>query len=367
VESGDEQDAEAGRWPSREQQSERGEQAVNEFRRDPTTGKCVIIAPGRLRRPHDGVHASEPVATAPAFGASCPFCPGNENELPGIVAELPSAVRPGWRTRVVPNRFPIVSHDFAPGGNVPVFYEAVTGQGRHEVVIESPRHDDDLTTMSEAEVRDVLTTCLHRYSALLADEAVRSVIIFRNRGAAAGASLRHPHSQLVALAAEPPSVQALQGAMCDYYQKEGRCIICDLIAFERTDGSRVVTENDAFVTIVPFAALAPCEIWLLPKRHQPCFGDLQEHGLELLANAVRDALARLATVLNDPPYNYVIDSVVDDGPGAGYRHWRLRIVPQVAIPGGFELGSGLPINPSLPEHDAALLRARRRLWKRIDT
>lgn len=225
------------------------------------------------------------------------------------------------------------------------------------MVIESPRHDHDITTMPEQQARDALATCRNRYRTLAADSAIGSVTVFRNRGAAAGASLSHPHTQLIALDAVAPVVRARQAAMLSYYQKEKRCIICDIIGDEHAHGCRVVNENDAFLTVVPFAANAPCEMWLLPKHHQADFGELPEGNVELLAIALRDALLRLGRTLDDPPYTYVIDTAAKATAGAAALHWRLRITPRVIVPAGFELGAGLPINPSLPERDAALLRA----------
>jgi UDPglucose--hexose-1-phosphate uridylyltransferase len=211
--------------------------------------------------------------------------------------------------------------------------------------------------MSEEQVRDALATCRTRYEALMADGAVASVIAFRNRGKIAGASLSHPHSQLIALETIAPLVQARQAAMLSYYQRENRCVLCDILTYERDTGSRVVNENDAFLTIVPFAAHTPCEMWLIPKHHRADFGDLPEHELELLATTLRDALARLSAALHDPPYNYVIDSAAKGASAIPALHWRLRILPQVTIPAGFEFGSDLAINSSLPEEDAAVLRS----------
>ncbi len=333
---------------------------MSELRRDPTTDRWVIIAPERGHRPR----GSQPQSKKPAgqrlpFDPTCPFCPGNESRLPAIIAEIPSTQKPGWRTRVVPNKFPAVSQDVTPRKQESAFYEIAAGRGNHEVVIESPRHDHDITTMPEEQVRDALATYRSRYEALTADGGAGSVILFRNRGVTAGASLPHPHAQLIALDTIAPLVQARQAAMLSYYQKEKRCVLCDIIAYERDNGSRVVNENDAFLTVVPFAANAACEMWLLPKHHRADFGDLPDDEVEFLAIALRDALMRLSGALDDPPYDYVIDTPAKGASGAPALHWRLRIVPQVTVPAGFELGSGLLINPSLPEEDAAVLRSFR--------
>jgi UDPglucose--hexose-1-phosphate uridylyltransferase len=287
----------------------------------------------------------------------CPFCPGNEAQLPAIIAEMPSVQKPGWRTRVVPNKFPAVSRVGDPSTRQ--FYRVAAAGGRQELIIESPRHDHDLTTMSEEDVREVLETCRSRYEVLMADGVVRSVIVFRNRGKKGGASAVHPHSQLIALDTVAPLVQARQAAMAGYYEKEKRCLLCDTIDHERDEGLRVVHEDGSFLTVVPFAATVPCEMWILPKHHQASFRDMRQGELDLLARALRDALTRLSHALDDPPYNYVIDTAAKGASCAPALHWRLRITPRVAVRAGFELGSGLPINPSLPEADAAALRSLR--------
>lgn len=329
---------------------------MSELRRDPTTNGCVIIAPERNRRPRNRLPACEQIASRPSLDPTCPFCPGNESMLPSIIAETASNQRPGWRTRIVGNRFPAVRQDNTQPQHGP-FYETAAARGHHEVIIESPRHDKELTTLSADEIHDVVITYRSRYVALMAEEVVQSAIVFRNRGRIAGASLGHPHSQVITLEIAPPFVRARQSAMRNYYRENGRCIICDLIAFERAAGSRVVGENEAFLTLVPFAATAPCEMWLLPTRHQADFSELATAEIDLLAMALQDALLRLSAALNDPPYNYVIDTATKAELGSPSLHWRLRVVPQTTVLGGFEFGSGLPINPSLPERDAALLRA----------
>jgi UDPglucose--hexose-1-phosphate uridylyltransferase len=329
---------------------------MSELRRDPTTDRWVLIAPERSRRPRVGPSAPKPLAGAASFDPTCPFCPGNESMLPSIISETASIEQPGWRSRVVANKFPAVSQD-AGSCEHWRFFETAAVRGHHEVVIEAPRHDDDLTTMSRNRVRDVLAICRSRYDALMADTTVRSVIVFRNRGTTAGASLRHPHSQIVALDRVPPVVQARQTAMLDYYRERRRCLICEVIAKEQVDGSRIVNENDDFVTLVPFAATGPFEMWILPKRHQAEFSDLQDAEIDLLAIALKDALIRLEAALGEPPYNYLVDTAPKGGSGSPCLHWRIRVVPQSGVSAGFELASGLPINSHLPEEDAAALRS----------
>jgi UDPglucose--hexose-1-phosphate uridylyltransferase len=254
----------------------------------------------------------------------------------------------------VANKFPIVSSQ-SPRDHGP-FFQAADVRGHQEVIVESPRHDAALETMSEEEVLAVLLSYLARHKALMAEDAIQAVSIFRNRGSVAGASLQHPHSQIVALETCPPLIRKRQAVMASYYLEEKRCVVCDLIARELRDGSRAVSENSAFVTVVPFAASAPYEMWILPRAHYASFGETDEGTATLLAAALRSALAPLVEALGGPPYNLVIDTATKDALGAPHVHWLLRIVPQLTVPGGFELSSGLSINPHLPEEDAAFLR-----------
>ncbi len=326
---------------------------MSELRRDPTTDSWVIVAPERDGRPHS--HRFERNERVPAVDPDCPFCPGNEAQLPSIIAQAPEGK--AWRTRTVPNKFPAVTEGDGRASPASAFYRTAPGVGSHEVIIESPRHDADLATMTRDEVAAVIATYRDRYSALATTPGAESVVLFRNHGRVAGASLQHPHAQIIAIDRVPPLVEARRAAMVAYYSKHGRCVLCDVLAHEARDGVRLVKENDAFIALVPFAASAPFEVRIVPKRHQADFGELRMGEIPLLAESLRDALRRLDAVLHNPPYKFVVDTAPVREMGAPALHWCLRIAPQPTVPGGFELGSGLPINPSLPEDDAALLRA----------
>ena len=181
--------------------------------------------------------------------------------------------------------------------------------------------------------------------------------MFRNYGQRAGASLAHPHAQIVALDFVPPKLAATDEWAREYYVEHGRCALCAELDIELKSGARVVEANDAFVALVPFAAEHPFELWIVPRRHEASFGALTDEGLPAFAALLGRSLRRLSASLADPPYNFVVDSAPKDELAAPHLHWRLRIVPDVAIWGGFELGTGLPINPSSPEDDARVLRA----------
>ena len=327
---------------------------MSELRQDRTTGAWVIVAPERSRRPQDWqADLGQP---GPDHAADCPFCPGHEAKLAGILEEIPDEAPPGWRLRVVPNAYPLVSALASRQSGVVGPHPVVAARGRHEVVIESPRHDADLAARTDAEIAMVVATYHRRYRALLALPDIRAAVVFRNRGARAGASLRHPHSQIVGLAVLPPKQRAMARWGRERHRATGRCVTCEEIALERQFAARVVEETESFLAVVPFAAAGPYELWLIPRRHAASFGASQPHELSGLAALLGRCLRRLFAVLGPVAYNLVIDSAGGRYADAPYLHWRLRILPDLVTAAGFELGSGFTVNPSSPEADAAALR-----------
>lgn len=290
------------------------------------------------------------------YDPCCPFCPGNEQLLPAILAETPMQGTPGWRTRVVPNKYPALS----PGGDPKPIggpQMRLAGFGYHEVIIESARHNADLTTLSDAEVRAVVETYRARFNELARRADVESIVVFRNRGRNAGASLVHPHSQVIATAIIPPRVAASARWAYEQFAETGCCATCRDLKYEMEDGRRIVEATAHFLTTVPFAATSPFELRITPLRHQPSFGSADDAELAELGAVLRRALLRLRLALADPSYNFAIESALFERANATSAHWCLRIVADLVTPGGFELASGIPINPSEPEADAELLRS----------
>lgn len=309
---------------------------MSELRRDITSGQAVILAPRRGARPFDLSTADQRSASIPPLDPHCPFCPGSEAQLPGVIAEVAGPEPPGWRVRVVPNRFAAVD--------------------AHEVVVESPRHDARLARFDEAQMEAVVRTYRDRLRAMLDRPGTEAVILFRNHGPGSGASLRHPHAQLIGLDFTPPFVRALVEAGAARHGADGRCPTCEMLAAELADGVRVVETTSGFVALVPFAAEHPGEVWILPHGHAASFADLEDGRLPEFAALMRRTLSRISRAYGDPAYNFVFDGADRAHRDAAFVHWRLRIAPRLAEPGGFELGAGMAINPSRPEADAARLR-----------
>src|SRR5512140_300417 len=327
-----------------------------ELRRDPIVGRWVIIATERAHRPFDLGRC--PPAPQPSI---CPFCPGQEDKTPREVyaaGRLPSAPpnSPGWKVRVVPNRFPALKIEGDLDRQAEGIYDRMNGIGAHEVIIETPDHGRALKDLPDAELTDVLFAFKARVLDLRNDLRFRYILLFKNHGHLAGASLDHSHSQLIALPVVPRQVrEEIDGARRHYELKE-RCIFCDVVGQERRDRSRLIFENDEFVAFAPYAPRSPFETWLVPKRHAPNFEAEPRDRLSLCAQALGTTLRRLASALGDPAYNFIVHSnPLRDAPSPSY-HWHVEVMPALTQVAGFEWGSGFHINPVPPEDAAEFLR-----------
>lgn len=331
---------------------------MSEYRQDRSSGTWVLIAPARGHRPVDDKSAPPAAANAPAYDPSCPFCPGNERMLPGVIADTAATGAPGWSARVIPNKYPALAGD--PGTAVPVDAptdDRMAGFGYHEVVIETPKHNLDFVDLDADALKAVLLAYRSRYVALAARPGIRSVIVFRNRGHGAGASLHHPHSQIIATAMVPPRPAAAADWARDRHHRTGQCPTCVELDAELADGSRLIETSDRFVAFVPFAASGPYEVRIAPRLHQTSFADADDDALVEFGALLQRTIRRLDRLLGRRPYNFAIESGIAPATDPASFHWRLRLLPNLTRPGGFELAAGLPINPALPEDDAAALRA----------
>lgn len=324
---------------------------MNEHRYNPATGLTSIYVPERGQRPLDEAPPKKPVESP----ESCPFCPGNEAMLPEILEQTPGPGPAGWTTRVAPNKFPGVRLDAGGETGAHGPYGRAPAHGRHEIIIESPGHDLDLAQMGPAELCAVVDTYHRRYSTIERENPGLTPVLFRNHGPSSGASLGHPHAQLMAVRGRPPGLGARAAAARRHFEENGRCALCDIAAFERRERRRMIAENESFLVFVPFAAAGPSEVWLVPKRHEPSFGAIGGPERKDLAAALGDALHRIHRGLDDPDYNFFICSLAETG-GEAYLHWWLEIRPRLTILGGYELASCVTVVPSVPEDDAARLR-----------
>jgi len=332
-----------------------------QLRQDVATRRWSIIAVERAKRPDDfaGKRKAEKL---PAHSVTCPFCTGNEHMTPEPVYVVPGsgpAGSTGWQVRVVPNRFPALAVPSAGDARKRTkrgLYLEMNGCGQHEVVIESPDHSRTIATMSVEEVTAVVRTYRERFLAMDALDWNQLIIIFRNQGEVAGTSLAHPHSQIIGAPIVPEDIRSRLDQAQRYYDDNGTCVYCDIIASEVADGARVIGSNPGFVAICPFASTVPYEIWIIPRRHASSFGVLTDAEADLMARILRETLAKLYALLGNPDYNYVIRSSPHYSAGEPHFHWYLEILPRLTTAAGFEIGSGINVNVVVPEDAAAQLR-----------
>lgn len=324
-----------------------------EIRFNRVTGDSVIIATERARRPEDFVRHREN-REVPAYAPTCPFCPGNEDKTPPETFRLPGTE--GWAVRSVPNKFSALSPEGEVRREGTGFKKAVTGVGLHEVIVETPRHDTPPALLPLPHVEQLLRAYRHRFLAFYADPRIEHVIIFKNHGETAGTSLEHPHSQIVGTPMVPGQVRARIREASRNYDDFGECLYCRNMNDELADGERIVKEDERFVAFIPYAALSPFHLWIFPRRHLACFGEISEAELPALASILKETLLRIYVGLENPDLNYIIRSVSPhDGP-VKYFHWYVSIVVRVSTTAGFELGTGMFINTSAPEASARFLR-----------
>ncbi|HEV7712361.1 MAG TPA: hypothetical protein VGP16_29490 [Asanoa sp.] len=315
---------------------------ITETRVDAETGEWRLSAPRRAERPDDARPAS----------AGCPFCPGHEDQTPPERMRLPAGDGP-WRVRAFANKFPIVSPAGTDGSTATGLFSRFPATGDHEVLVESPEHDWDLRFASTEKALEVLLGLRERARALAAGRPA-AVVVFRNYGAAAGASLRHPHSQLVALDQAPPGLAARWRLARGHYADTGRRLVDDLAAAERGTGERIVADNGVLV-YQPYAASVPQQTVLVPDDRRGTLADATDDGLAAVARALPALLRGLAEVLGDPAYNLVVHagpSDVEAREVARWCQWHVEIFPRTTTFAGLELATGLLVNPSRPEETA---------------
>lgn len=328
---------------------------MSEWRKDPVVDRWVVIATERAKRPTD---YKCPVDEK--FQQRCPLCPGHEQETPPEILAFrrPGSQpdQPGWWVRVVPNKFPAVRIEEKPLSWWDGMFQAMSGLGAHEVIVEAPEHEDDLANLSERQVEEVVWAWRSRLLDLRGDTRLKYILIFKNKGRTAGASLFHAHSQLLATPLVPAEVAAEIAGARRYHAQKGSCVYCDTITQELARDERVVLESQRFVALSPFAARFPFETWILPRQHQHDFAMIDEDDVRDLARVLREILKRLQVAVCDMPYNLVLHTApVNTEPEVIY-HWHLEVLPRLTIVAGFEFGTGYYINPTPPEMAARALR-----------
>ncbi len=328
-----------------------------ELRKDPVLGRWVIISTERAKRPKDFKFEPEEKRVSPA---ECPFCPGNESATPPEIFALrddkSQPNTPGWSLRVIPNKFPALRIEGELNRRGEGIYDRINGIGAHEVIIEANDHQSDLADLAPEAFTSVVLAYQKRILDLKNDTRFRYVMIFKNFGAVAGASLEHSHSQLIATPIIPKRViEEMDGAK-RYYEYRERCIFCDIIAQEIKVRKRLINENNTFIAMCPFAPRFPFETWILPRTHLSNFEDTKDTSINDLAQILKDVLLRLKKALNSPPYNFIIHTAPITLKGIEFYHYHIEIMPVLTRIAGFEWGTGFYINPTPPEESATYLK-----------
>lgn len=326
-----------------------------EIRQNIVTRDWVIIATERAKRPMTYVEPQKnlDIDKLPSHDPHCPFCPGNE-ELDLEVERHPAQGM--WQTRVVLNRYPALSSNGSVTRTLNGVARSISGVGQHEVLVEHPLHNTTIALMDVSQVQTILQTFYSRGWEIRKDARIEQIVYFRNHGEQAGASLKHPHSQIIGLPVVPQTIRRRIDEMRRYFDDNGCCSVCTMMQYELQEGSRIVSESKHFVAFVLYAATTPFRIWIVPRLHSVSFLYASEEEIADLAKILHDILERLYIGLNDPDYNLVIRTAPVKELSNDYLHWYITIIPRLSRMAGFELGSGMSINPALPEDSAAFLR-----------
>jgi len=326
---------------------------MSELRLNLITREWVVIATERAKRPEE-FRKLKNKKNLPEYLDSCPFCPGNEQRTPDEIMRIPYG--DGWKIRVTPNKFSALSPDVKRERKNEGGRHIITGFGKHEVIIESPVHNMSIANMPVDDIKNIIMTYRERFDAIYQEPGIEHVIIFKNYGEGAGTSLLHPHSQIIGTPVTPLQVRHRIEEGMRYFDNTGGCLMCSCLNDEISDGRRIILNTGHFVTFVPFAAISPFHTWIFPKRHCATFSSITEEEVNDLARHLKTILRKFYAGLEDPDFNYVIRSENPKECKSEYFHWYISIVPRITQTAGFELGSGMFINTSIPEESAEFLR-----------
>ena len=333
---------------------------MGDLRRDPIVGRWVI-----METDHPNTPADYECETHTQKGGLCPFCYGNESMTPTEIDSCrdlnTQANTPGWQVRVVPNKFPALKIEGDIDRRGIGIYDLSNGIGAHEVLIETPYHDKDIPDLVNEEIEKIISMCCRRSLDLTKDKRFKYIMIFKNYGPAAGASLEHPHTQLIALPMVPKNaLEEIKGARA-YFEFRERCIFCDMIRQEMEEKERIVSQNAHFLSFCPFVSRFPFEIWITPKQHHGYFSHLTPEEIPYLASILKDTIARVKNIFGNLSYNFIIHSSPANGEtGTEGYHWHIEFMPKLMRTAGFEWGSGFYVVPTPPELAAQYLRGEKK-------
>lgn len=327
-----------------------------ELRKDLLSDIWVVIAPERKLRPQFSELSGEDFLSP----ENCPFCEGNESMTPPEIYAIRNNQnepnQPGWQLRVVPNKYPALRIEGHLDKRGEGFYDKITGIGAHEVVIDTNSHTKGIDELEIGAVSNIFRTFKQRILDLKKDIRVRYIQVFKNHGIRAGATISHPHSQVVGMPVVPARInERIENAKAHYNTKE-RCIFCDIIFHESEHRKRVLFETSDYIVMSPYASRFPFELVIYPRVHSASFEETGDEGIQKLAAVFRDTLRKINKALEHPAYNLLLHNAPFDIDYQNYFHWHWELIPLISGTGGFELGTYTYINPTPPEEAIEVLK-----------
>ncbi|MRR34403.1 hypothetical protein EG829_06840 [bacterium] len=333
---------------------------MSELRRNLLNGNWTLIAPERGVKPTVFQEAANcPGEEHPGHSDDCPFCPGNADRFPLEVLHRIDDENGEWTVRTINNKYKL----FDEFGHCPLApepygqrgpYSFFSGCGNHFLVIETRDHDRVLGELTAVGIRNVLAAYAVAIASLKNNPNNLITLIFKNQGPRAGASQSHAHSQIVGSRIVPSWIRNAMHVQDRYFDDTGCCAMCRIADYETRVRERVISETELTVTLSPYAASAPYEVWIVPKRHVACFEDLHKDELDDFAGAMQRILASYIGKLHNPDFNYFLHSAPHPMSGAPFYHLYLQIHPRLSLPGGFEVGTNIPVNTVWPEDAVAV-------------
>jgi len=327
-----------------------------ELRLNIATNDWVIISTERAKRPDEFRTTKKADRYLPPYHEKCPFCSGMEAEKAcGEISSL-NDEDGRWLVRSVPNKYPALSSEGGLDAADSGIYHTMNGVGAHEVIIESRAHNLTTALYDTCQLEKIVEMYKARYLELSKDRRLAQITIFKNHGESAGTSLEHPHSQIVATPIVPKHISDRLRSARDFHDEHSQCVYCTMISEELKSAERIVVENEHFAALEPYASFSPFHTWIIPKTHRSSFGGISTDEIKSFAAILKETMARLYYGLGNPDFNYCIRTSPVAGGEMEYFHWYTAIVPRLSKPAGFEMGSGMWINTSFPEHCAEFLR-----------
>ncbi len=330
---------------------------MSELRQDLVSGDWIIMAPERAKRPHDLI-AKNKVRREPTPKSECPFEDFEKSGNWPPIASSPDTKN--WKAVIIPNKYPALRHadecaEVATKGP----YQFHDGIGQHDLVV-TRDHTKNIAHMTVAEAVRVFELLQKHYRTLAKDKCLLYVSTFFNWGISAGASLYHPHFQVLSLPIIPPDIGHSLNGSREYFEKHGKCVHCEMLAYEAKWEKRIIEQNKGAVAATPYVSRDPFEIRLYPKSHRPYFEKTPLSELRGIVAALQSSLRRIEKYLRDPDLNFFIHTAPLKNQGLyGHYHWHIEILPKFSISAGFELGTGVDIDVVDPDAAAAILRGER--------